>query len=226
MYIKAVVYIKMFKKLLILTMAIASNAVELTPDNWDEMTAGKTVFVKFFAPWCGHCKKMKPAWDSLMAEYESHETILVADVDCINAGKDLCSQNGVKGFPTVKWGSAGALEDYKGGRDSSALKKFASELGPQCDVGTLENCSEDQTHLINELKENTIETLAEKVRLYNIEKNTIETTFKDQVAQLQKTYTELSNTKDTELELLNTMVNIGMIKSVISHKQSNTQTEL
>jgi hypothetical protein len=28
-----------------------SATVELTPDNWDEMTAGKTVFIKFFAPW-------------------------------------------------------------------------------------------------------------------------------------------------------------------------------
>jgi hypothetical protein len=29
----------------------AAGAVELTKDNWDEMTAGKSVFVKFLAPW-------------------------------------------------------------------------------------------------------------------------------------------------------------------------------
>jgi len=27
------------------------SAVELTPANWDEMTAGKSVFIKFLAPW-------------------------------------------------------------------------------------------------------------------------------------------------------------------------------
>jgi len=38
--------------LLALTMAATSvSAVELTPDNWDEQTAGKTVFIKFLAPW-------------------------------------------------------------------------------------------------------------------------------------------------------------------------------
>jgi hypothetical protein len=32
------------------TFAFAS-ATELTPDNWDDETAGKTVFIKFLAPW-------------------------------------------------------------------------------------------------------------------------------------------------------------------------------
>jgi len=32
--------------------AAFAATVELTPDNFDEMTAGKTVFIKFFAPWC------------------------------------------------------------------------------------------------------------------------------------------------------------------------------
>jgi len=39
-------------KLLLLAAAIAcTHAMELTPENWDKETAGKTVFVKFLAPW-------------------------------------------------------------------------------------------------------------------------------------------------------------------------------
>jgi len=29
----------------------ASQALELTPETWDKETAGKTVFIKFLAPW-------------------------------------------------------------------------------------------------------------------------------------------------------------------------------
>jgi len=35
----------------LLGLAAAANAIELTPDNWDEHTAGKSILVKFLAPW-------------------------------------------------------------------------------------------------------------------------------------------------------------------------------
>jgi hypothetical protein len=39
-------------KLALLASVLASaGAIELTPSNWEEQTAGKTVFIKFQAPW-------------------------------------------------------------------------------------------------------------------------------------------------------------------------------
>ena len=48
-------------------------ALEVSQNDWEEMTGGKSVFVKFFTPWCGQCQTMKPAWDALM---EDHASIL------------------------------------------------------------------------------------------------------------------------------------------------------
>jgi len=42
---------KMMKSCVLLALVAVASATTLTPDNWDEMTAGKTVFIKFQAPW-------------------------------------------------------------------------------------------------------------------------------------------------------------------------------
>jgi len=43
---------KMFRTALSLClMAAVVSSLELTADNWDSATAGKTVFIKFQAPW-------------------------------------------------------------------------------------------------------------------------------------------------------------------------------
>jgi len=35
----------------VLLLAALVASIELTPDNWDSATAGKSVFIKFQAPW-------------------------------------------------------------------------------------------------------------------------------------------------------------------------------
>jgi len=79
---------------------------------------------------------MKPAWDKLMGEFKGNPGVLISDVDCTAAGKDLCEKQGVQGFPTIKHGDPDDLKDYQGGRDYDALKAFAeTSLGPQCGPG-------------------------------------------------------------------------------------------
>ena len=59
------------KYFIVALLAAGAHSIELTPETWDDKTAGESGFVKFFAPWCGHCKRMKPAWDSLMEEFST-----------------------------------------------------------------------------------------------------------------------------------------------------------
>jgi thiol-disulfide isomerase/thioredoxin len=42
---------KLFLSFILVTVANA-DVLQLTPDNYSELTTGKTVFLKFFAPWC------------------------------------------------------------------------------------------------------------------------------------------------------------------------------
>merc|ERR1719188_1306812 len=95
---------------------------------------------------------MKPDWDKLSTEFKDHATTLIADVDCTAGGKELCNQVGVRGYPTIKYGDPSDLQDYKGGRDFAALKKFAEGLGPQCGPAKLELCSEADKKQIEEFQ--------------------------------------------------------------------------
>ncbi|KAK3281720.1 hypothetical protein CYMTET_10510 [Cymbomonas tetramitiformis] len=88
---------------------------------------GKVYFVKFFAPWCGHCKRLAPTWEQLGSALSGNADIVVAKVDC-TVSKDICSKAGVRGYPTLKLFHKGAEQQaYKGARDLAALKKFAED---------------------------------------------------------------------------------------------------
>ena len=134
-----------------------------------------------------------------MIEYADSDTLLVADIDCINAGKELCDKNGVKGFPTIKYGSVNSLEDYKGGRSSTDLKEFASKLTPPCNSETLEHCSEKQQEQVAGYQGKTDGELQEIITGYENAQADIETTFKKGVEGLQGQFEELQKDKDRAL---------------------------
>ena len=211
----------MLRTTAILIAATVAMGIELTPDTWETETAGKTVFLKFFAPWCGHCKAMKPDWDTLMTEYQDSSTVLVADVDCIGSGKDLCTKFGVKGFPTVKFGDPVNLEDYKGGRDLVTLQKFTSELKPSCNIETFEYCSEKEKSTIAIIKNKSVEDLKASVEEEADERKAVETLFETSVKRLQAEYQDGLTNKDTSLQEIATKYNIGIVKSILNTKESS-----
>merc|ERR1719379_2923818 len=63
-----------------------------------------------------------------MKTYAGDDDILVADVDCTAAGKQLCMKAGVRGYPTIKYGSPAKLLTYSGGRDFKTLEAFAKKV--------------------------------------------------------------------------------------------------
>ena len=61
--------------------AAGGEIVVITDDSMDaELEIGSPIFVKFYAPWCRHCKKLAPTWNEL-AKVDLNGT-RVGDVDC------------------------------------------------------------------------------------------------------------------------------------------------
>lgn len=76
------------------------------------------------------CKNLAPTWESLAESFEPETSVLVAKVDCDSEpSKDLCSGEGITGFPTIKYYPAGSAEGevYSGGRAEKDLANFLNE---------------------------------------------------------------------------------------------------
>jgi len=156
---------------------------------------------------------MKPAWDKVMKEFDGHKTIVVADVDCTAAGKDLCTEVGVKGYPTIKHGDPSALEDYKGGRDYDALKKFADNLKPSCSPANIDLCDDDKKKQIAELQALSSSELTAKIAEKEKEITSLEADFKKAVEKLQAEYTKLNTEKDAAVAAVKSS-GLGLMKAV------------
>ena len=88
--------------------------------------------VKFYAPWCGHCKHLAPIWDTLADKFAAKNQIHVAKVDC-TVHHDLCTSQGVRGFPTLIGFSGGNSREgvaYQGVRTLDALSEWLETNAP------------------------------------------------------------------------------------------------
>ena len=81
--------------------------------------ANMVTIVKFYAPWCGHCKSLAPTWADVESQYNNKKvngkTVKVLQVNCDENTK-LAEKHDVKGYPTIK-------TFYKGSKGSQKNRK-------------------------------------------------------------------------------------------------------
>lgn len=114
------------------TTALAGDVLNAGPSDFEsKIKPADLALVKFFAPWCGHCKKMAPDYEKAATVLKENDPpVLLAEVDC-TVHQDLCGNYGVSGYPTLKVFRNGEASDYNGGRSyGDFVKMMAGQAGP------------------------------------------------------------------------------------------------
>lgn len=115
----------------LISSALADDVVVLTEDNFEkEVGQDRSALVEFYAPWCGHCKKLAPEYEKLGSNFKKAKSVLIGKVDC-DEHKSICSKYGVSGYPTIQWFPKGSLDPkkYEGPRTAEALAEFVNSEG-------------------------------------------------------------------------------------------------
>eukprot|EP00703_Trepomonas_sp_PC1_P003857 JAP92749.1 Protein disulfide isomerase [Trepomonas sp. PC1] len=97
--------------------------------------------VKFFAPWCGHCRALAPVFHEISEQY-TEGNLTFAEVDCVAEGR-LCHRNNISGYPVVKLFLNGKIEEYQGARTKGPIITWLdSILKDQFEWKTMDECHE------------------------------------------------------------------------------------
>ena len=117
---------------LLVTLSLAyaeQGTVVLTADNFEEevVQSDKLWMVKFYAPWCGHCKHLAPIYQKAAVEVGRLGLMKMGKVDA-TVESSLGAKYGVKGYPTLMYSRDGALNKYEGERTVPGFVAFAKRM--------------------------------------------------------------------------------------------------
>lgn len=139
------------------------NVVTLTEQNFDKkvLDSDEIWLVCFYAPWCGHCKRLQPEFEeaSRRIKKEKLPNIKLGAIDA-NEYQSYAHKYGIQGFPTLLQFPAGVktradAKPFQGDRSADAIvqwaRNMAAEFKPPPEVVQLisekvlkDNCEEAQ----------------------------------------------------------------------------------
>jgi len=100
----------------------------VTGENFNDivMDPTKNVLIEFYAPWCGHCKKLEPKYNELGEKFKNNKEVVIAKMDA-TANDSPHPKYQAKGYPTIFFAPANDKENpiqYSGEREVAAMQTW------------------------------------------------------------------------------------------------------
>merc|ERR1712088_809125 len=137
-----------------LLIDVDEGVLVLTDQSFDKaIKEHEFVLAEFYAPWCGHCKKLAPEYVKAAKKLEEiGSPAKLAKIDC-TVEKALATKYGVKGYPTLKFFKNGKPVDYAGPREAAGIvswleKKPGPPAVPVEDLATLNKLKESNSVVV------------------------------------------------------------------------------
>ncbi|XP_010584992.1 protein disulfide-isomerase TMX3 isoform X1 [Loxodonta africana] len=111
-----------------LDMAFGKSVVPDLDDSFKQSRKDDIWLVDFYAPWCGHCKKLEPIWNEVGIEMKNMGSpVKVGKMDATSYAS-LAAEFGVRGYPTIKLLKGDLAYNYRGPRTKDDIIDFAHRV--------------------------------------------------------------------------------------------------
>ncbi|XP_049638136.1 protein disulfide-isomerase TMX3 isoform X1 [Suncus etruscus] len=109
-------------------LASSKGIVEDLDDSFKDSRKSDIWLVDFYAPWCGHCKKLEPIWNEVGLEMKNiGSPVKVGKMDATSYA-NVASEFGVRGYPTIKLLKGDLAYSYRGPRTKDDIIEFAHRV--------------------------------------------------------------------------------------------------
>ncbi|KAL9256773.1 disulfide-isomerase 5-2-like protein [Drosera capensis] len=108
---------------------VDGKVIELDESNFDSaISSFDYVLVDFYAPWCGHCKRLAPELDAAAPVLAGlKEPVVIAKIDA-DKYRRISSKYEIDGFPTLEIFMHGVPTEYYGPRKAEILIRFLKKF--------------------------------------------------------------------------------------------------
>ncbi|KAK7343810.1 hypothetical protein VNO77_12849 [Canavalia gladiata] len=123
------------------TFSVDGKVLILDESNFDSaISSFDHILVDFYAPWCGHCKRLSPELDAAAPALAAlKEPILIAKVDADKYTR-LAKKFEVDAYPTILLFNHGVPTEYRGPRKAELLVRYLKKFAAS-DVSILDSDS-------------------------------------------------------------------------------------